>query len=97
MSKTFLQLTKEQSPNPILHILSTYTFTNVQIIPPSPSITSTYNAIPPFTIHPSTKSNPANINSSASISEPFNPIDGLDHNYTPEQYLQHMRHGLRSA
>ena len=30
------------------------------------------------------------INSSTSISEPIKPFDGLDHNYTPEEYLQHF-------
>ena len=30
------------------------------------------------------------INSSTSISEPIKPFDGLDHNYTPEEYLQHI-------
>ena len=35
-------------------------------------------------------SHPTNINSSNSISEPIKPFDGLDHNYTPEEYLQHI-------
>ena len=29
-------------------------------------------------------------NSSTSISEPIKLFDGLDHNYTPEEYLQHI-------
>ena len=37
-----------------------------------------------------TVSNPTCINSSASISEPIKPFDGLDHKYTPEDYLQHI-------
>ena len=35
-------------------------------------------------------SHPTFINSSTSISEPIKPFDGLDHNYTPEEYLQHI-------
>ena len=30
------------------------------------------------------------INSSTSIAEPVKPFNGLDHNYTPEEYLQHI-------
>ena len=33
---------------------------------------------------------PTYINSSTSISEPIKPFDGLDHNYTPEEYLKHI-------
>ena len=33
-------------------------------------------------------SHPTYINSSTSISEPIKPFDGLDYNYTPEEYLQ---------
>ena len=35
-------------------------------------------------------SHPTLITSSTSISEPIKPFDGLDHNYTPEEYLQHF-------
>ena len=35
-------------------------------------------------------SHPTYINSCTSISEPNKPFDGLDHNYTPEEYLQHI-------
>ena len=35
-------------------------------------------------------SHPTYNNSSTSISEPIKPFDGLDHNYTPEEYLQHI-------
>ena len=37
-----------------------------------------------------TISQPTYINYSTSISEPIKPFDGLDHNYTPEEYLQHI-------
>ena len=35
-------------------------------------------------------SQPTYINSSTYISEPIKPFDGLDYNYTPEEYLQHI-------
>ena len=35
-------------------------------------------------------SHPTYISSSTSISEPIKPFDGLDHKYTPEDYLQHI-------
>ena len=35
-------------------------------------------------------SHPTYINSSTTISEPIKLFDGLDHNYTPEEYLQHI-------
>ena len=34
-------------------------------------------------------SHPTYINTSTSLSEPIKPFDGLDHSYTPEEYLQH--------
>ena len=37
-----------------------------------------------------TLNTPSYINSSASIPEPINSFVGLDHNYTPENYLQHI-------
>ena len=33
---------------------------------------------------------PTYIISSTSISEPIKPFDGLDRNYTPEEYIQHI-------
>ena len=45
-----------------------------------PSITTPYPDI----------TNTNYINSSAVFSEPIKPFDGLDHNYTPEEYLQHI-------
>ena len=35
-------------------------------------------------------SHPTYINSSTLKSEPIKPFDGLDYNYTPEEYLQHI-------
>ena len=57
---------------------------------PNISNNPTYNTTPPSTISHNTMSHPKYINSSTSISEPIKPFDGLDHNYTPEEYLQHI-------
>ena len=69
--------------NPHFHNTSTTSLTNISTNP-------TYNTIPPSTISHNTMSHPTYINSSSSISEPIKPFDGLDHNYTPEEYLQHI-------
>ena len=69
--------------NPHFHNTSTTSLTNISNIP-------TYNTTPPSIITPNTMSHPTYINSSTSISEPIKPSDGLDHNYTPEEYLQHI-------
>ena len=61
----------------------TNSFTNISNV-------STYNTVPPSTTSQNTISQPTYINSSTSISEPIKPFDGLDHNYTPEEYLQHI-------
>ena len=37
------------------------------------------------------------MNMSASIPEPKKPFDGLDHSYTPEEYLQQVEAGLTFA
>ena len=46
--------------------------------------------MPPSTIPHSTISTPTSINSSTSISDGIKRFDGLDHNCTPEEYLQHI-------
>ena len=69
--------------NPHFHNTPTTSITNISNIP-------TYNTTPPSTISQNTLSQPIFINSSTSISEPIKPFDGLDHNYTPEEYLQHI-------
>ena len=84
------------------HIPSTITQTlqPVQTIPIQPQINvlsihstssnpPTTHTISPTTIPLSTLNTPTYINSATSISEPIKPFDGLDHNYTPEEYLQH--------
>ena len=59
---------------------------NTQNITSNASHTPTYNTIPTSTIP--TVSHPTYKNSSTSISEPIKPFVGLDHKYTPEEYLQ---------
>ena len=63
---------------------------NVLNIPSTSSNPSTTHTIPPTTIPMSSLNTPTYINSATSISEPIKPFDGLDHNYTPEEYLQHI-------
>ena len=84
------------------HIPTTITQTlrHVQTIPIQPQINvlnpststnpSTTHTTPPTTIPLSTLNTPTYINSATAISEPIKPFDGLDHNYTPEEYLQHI-------
>ena len=50
----------------------------------------TYNTASASTISHNTMSHPTYINSSTSISKPIKPFDGIDHYYTPEEYLQHI-------
>ena len=69
--------------NPHFHNTSTTSFTNISDNP-------TYNTVPPSTIYHNTSSHTTYINSSTSISETIKPFDGLDHNYTPEEYIQHI-------
>ena len=69
--------------NPLFHNTSTTSLTNISNNP-------TYNTTPPYTVSYNTMSHPTYINSSTSLSEPIKPFDGLDHNYTPEEYLQHF-------
>ena len=69
--------------NPHFHNKPTTSFTNISNVP-------TFNTVPPSTISQNTISQPTYINSSTSLSEPNKPFDGLDHNYTPEEYLQHI-------
>ena len=61
--------------------------TNALNIPPKSFNPSTTHTLPPTTLPLSTLSTPTYINSATSISEPIKPFDGLDHNYTPEEYF----------
>ena len=84
-----------QTPNFIYQILLrqqlelTLTFIVLQLLLYLSS-NPTYNTTPPSTMSHNTMSHPTYINSSTSISEPIKPFDGLDHNYTPEEYLEHI-------
>ena len=69
--------------NPHFHNTSTTSLTNISNNP-------TYNTTQPSTISHNTMSHPTYNISSTSISEPIKHFDGLDHNYTPEEYLQHI-------
>ena len=69
--------------NPLLHNTPIKPFTNNSNVP-------AYNTVPPSTLSRNTIPQPTYINSSTPISEPIKPFDGLDHNYTPEEYLQHI-------
>ena len=63
--------------------------TNTNNLPTNTSH-SNYLITHPYAGTSTTISNPAYINSSTSISEPIKPFNGLDHKYTPEEYLQHI-------
>ena len=76
--------------NPHINTKYTQPTTNPHTILPNFLTTPTYNTVSPSTVPHSTISTPTCINSSTSISEPIKPFDGIDHNYTPEEYLQHI-------
>ena len=68
--------------NPHFQNTSTTSFTNTSNNP-------TYNTAPPSISH-NTIAHPTYMNSSTSISEPNKPFDGLNHNFTTEEYFQHI-------
>ena len=99
ISRNILQNTKFQVPNPHTtttrtnpHVNATYTqpVTNPPNISSNVSNIPIYKTNPPSTIPQPTISQPTYIISSTSITEPIELFDGLDHNYTPEVYLQHF-------
>ena len=99
MTRNMLQSSQFQISNPpsttlrtYLYINATYTqpVTNPSLILSNFSNIPTYNTVPPSTIPQSTVSQPTYKNSSTSISQSIKPFDGLDHNYSPEEYLQHI-------
>ena len=55
-----------------------------------PSSNVNHHTTPSSTLLLFTVSNPTHVKSSASISEPLKPIDGLDRKYTIEEFLQHI-------
>ena len=98
-SRNTLQSTRFQIPNspsttirtnPYINATNTQPVTNPPNIPSNVSSIPTYNTNPPSTIPQPTISQPTYINFSSSISEPIKPFDGLDQNYTTDEYLQHI-------
>ena len=75
---------------PPTQLIPTQPQLNVLNIPPTSSNLSTTHTIPPTTVPLPTLSTPTYIYSATSISEPIKPFDGLDQNYTPEEYLHHI-------
>ena len=98
-SRNILQNTQFQIPNPPSTTIRTNPYiraTYSQPVTNPPNISSnvsnipTYNTNSPSTISQPPISQPTYINASTSISEPIKPFDGLDNNYTPGEYLQHI-------
>ena len=54
----------------------------------SPPVNMVQSAVPPPQYMPIQQN--TFINTSGSIPEPMKPFDGLDHSYTPEEYLQQV-------
>ena len=80
----------ETQLNPSFQQASTIPQTNtLNLLPPSQNSHTTHT-LPLPTLTPPTHNTPTYINASTSISEPIKSFDGLDHNYTPEEYLQHI-------
>ena len=75
---------------PHIQPINTQPQTNALNIPSTSFNPSTTHTLPPTTLPLSTLSTPTYIKSATSISEPIKPFDGLDHNYTTEEYLQHI-------
>ena len=96
-----VQSSRRRSQNPPLSHISTdhlyqmnqyTTYNSTQISPPVKMVQS---VVPPpqyMQIQQDTF-----INTSASIPEPMKPFDGLDHSYTPEEFLQQVEARLTSA
>ena len=81
-------LTSSVRTNPYFTAISHFP-TNTDILQTNTSH-SIYHITHPYTQPSTTISNPTYINSSTSVSEPIKPFDGLDHKYTPEEYLHYM-------
>ena len=74
---------------PHIQPIPTQPHTNALNTHPTSFNPSTTHAIRPTTISMSTFPTPTYINSATSISEHIKRFDGLDHNHTPEECLQH--------
>ena len=92
MTRNILQNTQFQTSNTHSTTIRTNPHNNAtytQLFPYT-SIIPIFKTVPLSTIPQSTVLNANYINSSLSFSEPIKPFDGLDHNYTPEETLQHI-------
>ena len=112
-SRNLLRNTQFQIPKPVSTNIRTNPHINATLTQPitnPPNMSSnvsnipTYNTSPPSIKPQPTISQPTYITFSTSISDPMKPFDGLDHNYTPEEYLQptsdheyKFRHARRMA
>ena len=76
--------------NPPIQPVITESQTNTLNALPSSHNSNTTHTISSYTLPPLTLPTPTYINSSTSISEPIKSFDGVHHNYTPEEYLQHI-------
>ena len=96
-----VQSSQRRSQNPPLSYISTdplyqmnqhTTYNPTQI---SPTVNMAQSVVPPPQYIPVQQD--TFINTSASIPEPMKPFDGLDHSYTPEEYLQQVEARLTFA
>ena len=96
-----VQSSQRRSQNPPLSFISTdplnqmnqpTTYNPTQI---SPAVNMAKSIVPPPQYIPIQQD--TFINTSASIPEPMKPFDGLDHSYTPEEYLQQVEARLTFA
>ena len=76
--------------NPSIHSVPTLPQTNTLNILSTSQNSNPIHPIPSSTLPQPTHSTPTYINASTSISEHIKSFDGLDLNYTPEEYLQHI-------
>ena len=90
LNSTLTSLPSTIQTNPLIQPISAQSQFNTINIPPPSFSSHTTHAIPSSTIPLTTLTTSTYINSSASISDSIKSFDGLDHNYTPEEYLQHI-------
>ena len=96
-----VQPSQRKSQNPPLSHISTDPLyqmnqpTSYNPTTTSPPVNMVQSVVPPSPYLP--KQQDAFIFTSASILEPMKPFDGLDHSYTPEEYLQQVEARLTLA
>ena len=97
----FVQPSQRRSQNPPLSLISTdplYQMNQHTTHNPtttSPPVNMVQSVVPPSPYIP--KQQDTFIITSASIPDPMKPFDGLDHSYTPEEYLQQVEARLTFA